>query len=109
MPELPEVETIVSDLRPVLLGRVFVDLTGTHENSIIGAIDNVAAVRDKKVVAVERRGKFINIFFENDYVMTLHLRLSGRIISCDVEDEALRFERTRIDFNGVSLRFCYVR
>ncbi len=109
MPELPEVETIVSDLRPVLVGRIFVDLIGTHENSIIGAIDNVAAVRDKKVISVERRGKFINIFFENNYVMTLHLRMSGRIISCDVGDEALRFERTKIDFNGVSLRFCDVR
>ena len=109
MPELPEVETIVSDLRPVLKGRFFVDLVGTHENSIIGALDNVASIRDKKVVTVERRGKFINIFFENNYVMTIHLRMSGRIISCDPGDEPLRFERTRIDFNGVSLRFCDVR
>jgi formamidopyrimidine-DNA glycosylase len=109
MPELPEVETIVSDLKPVLTGRFFVDLIGTHENSILGALDNVATIRDQKVVEVARRGKFINIFFENDYVMTIHLRMSGRIISRDTNDEALRFERTRIDFNGVSLRFCDVR
>lgn len=109
MPELPEVETIVSDLKPVLTGRFFVDLVGTHENSILGAMDNVAAIRDKKVVEVMRRGKFINILFENEYVMTIHLRMSGRIISCDPDDEALRFERTKIDFNGVSLRFCDVR
>lgn len=109
MPELPEVETIVSDLKPVLKGRFFVDLVGTHENSILGAMDNIAAIRDKKVVNVFRRGKFINILFENNYVMTIHLRMSGRIITRDTGDEALRFERTRIDFNGVSLRFCDVR
>ncbi|MBI5754043.1 bifunctional DNA-formamidopyrimidine glycosylase/DNA-(apurinic or apyrimidinic site) lyase [Candidatus Peregrinibacteria bacterium] len=109
MPELPEVETIVSDLKPVLVGRFFVDLVGTHENTIIGALDNVATVRDKRVVEVSRRGKFINIFFENDYVMTIHLRMSGRIISRGIDDEILRFERMRIDFNSISLRFCDVR
>lgn len=109
MPELPEVETIVSDLKPVLIGRFFVNLVGTHENSILEAMDNIAAIRDQKVIEVFRRGKFINILFENKYVMTIHLRMSGRIISCEPGDEALRFERTRIDFNGVSLRFCDVR
>ena len=109
MPELPEVETIVSDLKPVLEGRFFVELIGTHDNSIVGALDNMAVIKDKKVVKVARRGKFINIFFENDYVMTIHLRMSGRLIACKTSDEPLKFERTRIDFNGVSLRFCDVR
>lgn len=109
MPELPEVETIVSDLKPILIGRFFVNLVGTHENSILGALDNVSLIKNKKVVELSRRGKFINIFFENDYAMTIHLRMTGRIIAGGIEDEPLRFERTRIDFNGVSLRFCDVR
>jgi len=109
MPELPEVETIVSDLKPVLVGRFFVGLTGTHKNSISGAIDNIATIKGGKVVEVKRRGKFINIFFENDYVMTIHLRMSGRILTRDLNEEQLKFERTRIDFNDVSLRFCDVR
>ncbi len=109
MPELPEVETIVADLRPILLGRRFIELSGTHENSIIGAMDNVASIRDKHIVEVSRRGKFINIFFENDYVMTVHLRMSGRLIFRESNEEPLRFERTRIDFENGSLRFCDVR
>lgn len=109
MPELPEVETIVSDLRPVLKGRFFVDLVGTHENSIVGAMDNIAVIRDQKVTEVLRRGKFINIFFENDFVMTIHLRMSGRIVVNKIEDEELPFERTKIIFDGAVLRFCDIR
>lgn len=109
MPELPEVETIVSDLRPVLKDRFFVDLVGTHENSIVGAMDNIAVIRDQKVIEVVRRGKFINIFFENDYVMTIHLRMSGRIVVNQIDDAELPFERTKIIFNGAVLRFCDIR
>ncbi len=109
MPELPEVETIVRDLSPGLSGRAFVDISSTHYNHVSGALDNAAAIVGKHVVKVGRRGKFICVFFENDYVMTIHLRMSGRILLRDLEEETLRFERTRIDFEGISLRFCDVR
>lgn len=109
MPELPEVETIVTDLKPVLVGMRFVDLTGTHGHSIHGALGNVPFIKGHKVVEVSRRGKFINIFFENDYVMTVHLRMSGRLIFCPLNEDPLKFERTRIDFDAGSLRFCDMR
>lgn len=109
MPELPEVETIVSDLRPVLKGRFFVGISGTHENSIVGVLDHAAELRGKMVLDVRRRGKFINIIFEQDFVMTVHLRMSGRLIFRPSGEEPLRFERTRIDFDHGSLRFCDVR
>lgn len=109
MPELPEVETIVRDLEPKLVGMSFCDITSTHNNHIAGAIDNASFLRGKKVIAVGRRGKFINIYFECDYVMTIHLRMSGRILMRDTHEEELKFERTRINFDGISLRFCDVR
>jgi formamidopyrimidine-DNA glycosylase len=109
MPELPEVQTIVSDLQPILIGMRFEVIDGTHANSIAGAIDNESKIREKKVVAVERRGKFINIVFENSYVMTIHLRMSGRLLFRSLDDEPLKFERTRINFDKGSLRFCDMR
>ena len=109
MPELPEVETIVRDLKPKLKGLAFREITSTHDNHISGAIDNAAALSGKKVIEVGRLGKYICVFFEDEFVMTIHLRMSGRILMRDFEEEPLRFERTRIDFDGVSLRFCDVR
>lgn len=119
MPELPEVETIVSDLRPILKGQYFVAIKSSHKNHVVGATKNMGCIKGKKVVLVARRGKFINIFFENDYVMTIHLKMSGRLIWRDVgsdrsmtdegSDAPLKYERTRIDFEKGSLRFCDVR
>ncbi|MBI4232206.1 bifunctional DNA-formamidopyrimidine glycosylase/DNA-(apurinic or apyrimidinic site) lyase [Candidatus Peregrinibacteria bacterium] len=109
MPELPEVETIVNDLKPILVGRRFLSITSTHDNHVAGALDNAERVVDKAVAAVRRRGKFICIFFENDFVMTVHLRMSGRLLWRDTDESALMFERTRIDFDAGSLRFCDMR
>lgn len=109
MPELPEVETIVNDLRPMLLGSRFLAISGTHENSIAGALDNASAINGERVKDVTRRGKFINLFFENDYVMTLHLKMSGRLLFKPYDEPTLKFERTRINFDSGSLRFVDVR
>lgn len=40
MPELPEVQTIVSDLKPLLVGNVFAAINGSVNNHIVGALDN---------------------------------------------------------------------
>jgi formamidopyrimidine-DNA glycosylase len=56
-----------------------------------------------------RRGKFINIFLEKEFVITIHLRMTGRLIVQSLGDEALKYERTRLDFEDISLRFCDLR
>ncbi|MEK7672383.1 MAG: bifunctional DNA-formamidopyrimidine glycosylase/DNA-(apurinic or apyrimidinic site) lyase [Patescibacteria group bacterium] len=109
MPELPEVETIVSDLRKIIVGEKFVRMEGRHANSVSGAIENEGKIVGMRISSVERRGKFMNIFFENDYVMTLHLRMSGRLVTKNLKDEELPYERTRLDFSKTSLRFCDIR
>ena len=63
MPELPEVETIVSDLRPILVGMSFVSIKSSHNNAVKEAIKNSSFIEGIRVSAVERQGKFINILF----------------------------------------------
>lgn len=109
MPELPEVETIVRDLRGGLIGARFLDISGNHNSAVAQALDNASWIRDAVVLSVERRGKFIVINFERDFVMTIHLRMSGRLLMRDYSEESLPYERTRIDFDRCSLRFCDVR
>lgn len=109
MPELPEVETVVRSLRPSLVGAKFVELSTNWENHVVwgkGPFDDLEGV---KVLSIERRGKFIVINLERDYVIVMHLRMSGRVLVRDVKEEPLRFERTRLEFENVSVRFCDIR
>lgn len=109
MPELPEVETIVCDLKPVLVGAVFCGIKTEVRACVLPSVEDFSKAENLKVLDIKRRGKFINIFLEKDLVMTLHLRMSGRLIMQGHDEAALRFERTRIDFDKFSLRFCDVR
>src|SRR6267378_3850544 len=81
MPELPEVETIVADLRPHLAGRtiiscdlLFPTIVRHPEPEVF--IDSVAGMR---ITALRRRGKYILIDLENDLVLVVHLGMTGQL------------------------------
>lgn len=81
MPELPEVETIVADLRPHLAGRTIVScdllfptIVRHPEPEVF--IDSVAGMR---ITSVRRRGKFILIDLENDLILVVHLGMTGQL------------------------------
>lgn len=59
MPELPEVETIVRDLRPELLGRRFLGARLSHDDVLRGVTRRtlVAGLKGRRVRAVTRRAK----------------------------------------------------
>lgn len=59
MPELPEVETIVRDIRPRLVGRRLVRAALSHDDVLRGVSRRtlLAGLRDARVTAVERRAK----------------------------------------------------
>ena len=66
MPELPEVETIVNDLRPQLVGRRFESLHLTRDPAIRARLVRypsadkfIRRLRGRTVKTVERRGKYI--------------------------------------------------
>jgi formamidopyrimidine-DNA glycosylase len=81
MPELPEVETIVADLRPHLVGRtvvrcelLFPTIVRHPEPEVF--IDSVVGMR---ISAVGRRGKYILIRLVDDLVLVVHLGMSGQL------------------------------
>jgi formamidopyrimidine-DNA glycosylase len=81
MPELPEVETIVADLRPHLAGRtilrcelIFPTIVRHPEPEVF--IDSVAGMR---IAGVRRRGKYILVDLENDLVLVVHLGMTGHL------------------------------
>lgn len=81
MPELPEVETIVRDLRPHLLGRELerVDLL---RDSVLRFPDPLSFRRNlagRRVGAVGRRGKFIQISVGGNQDLIVHLGMTGTL------------------------------
>ena len=108
MPELPEVETIISNLRPIFQNHRFLGIKIFNENSVSGNPILFEKLMGKKLVEISRRGKFINMFFEDEIVLTVHLRMTGRLIVTP-ERENLKYERARISFENRNLSFCDLR
>lgn len=81
MPELPEVETVCRGLAPVLVGQVIVkadvrrkDLRKPFPKGLKGLLEAA------KVTHITRRAKYVRIHLDNDYVLLIHLGMSGRIV-----------------------------
>ena len=81
MPELPEVETIVADLRPHLVGRAIVScdllfptIVRHPEPELF--VDSVAGMR---IESVGRRGKFILIGLDRELLLVVHLGMTGQL------------------------------
>lgn len=82
MPELPEVETVVSDLRAAgLEGRVIrrVRLLWPRTVAPLTPRQFTVALREKRILTVTRRGKFIVCTLDSGQRFLTHLRMSGRL------------------------------
>jgi formamidopyrimidine-DNA glycosylase len=92
MPELPEVETIVRDLRPLLMGRrihsacVFWDRTIASTPSTKSLDELTRAQRfcldvaGRRVASVTRRGKHVVLHLDDGGCLIVHLRMTGHLL-----------------------------
>jgi formamidopyrimidine-DNA glycosylase len=81
MPELPEVETVRQGLEPVLVGRR-IERARIHDPRLVRPFDPAvvaAELEGERVVAVERRGKYLVVRFESGRVLLIHLRMTGSL------------------------------
>ena len=79
MPELPEVETVVRDLRPLLVGRTLGPVRRGGKSlrkPWRPAWD--AALAGLRVAAVRRRGKWILIDLADAGLLVVHLGMTGQ-------------------------------
>jgi formamidopyrimidine-DNA glycosylase len=80
MPELPEVETVVRSLRPVLIGRRILNAEFGKSRVLIGsAAKTIAALAGRRVESIERHGKFISIRLDRGYLV-VHLGMTGKLL-----------------------------
>ena len=80
MPELPEVETIRRQLDVLLVGRSVVGLRSTWATSLTGRGVDPAAVLERPVTGVWRRGKVLGLDLEGGISVLVHLRMTGQLL-----------------------------
>jgi formamidopyrimidine-DNA glycosylase len=81
MPELPEVETTVNDLRPQLLGRQIVAAHVLWPRTVAepDAGSLAALLPGQHILSLSRRGKYLLFALESGMTLICHLRMTGRL------------------------------
>jgi len=79
MPELPEVETIVRELRDCIIGKRVKDVTELRRGTIVNPL-SVDVSRLGNIESIDRLGKYIIISFSSEYLMIIHLRMTGKLV-----------------------------
>ncbi|MFO0780552.1 MAG: bifunctional DNA-formamidopyrimidine glycosylase/DNA-(apurinic or apyrimidinic site) lyase [Candidatus Gracilibacteria bacterium] len=81
MPELPEVETIVRELKPHIIGKKFWNVDAGLANVFLPSFQLMKQkLPGLRVLNVFRRGKFIVFELENSWKLVIHLRMTGRLM-----------------------------
>jgi formamidopyrimidine-DNA glycosylase len=80
MPELPEVQTIVTTIAPSLLGRRFDAILHLRGDIVQPAgFDLAAALTGRRIVDLSRRGKKIILTLDDHNRLFIHLGMTGRL------------------------------
>lgn len=111
MPELPEVETVVRDLRPLLAGRTIrAVLVGKQKLRNAWKPAWNAKIAGMAATAVERRGKWILVALGSERTLLVHLGMTGQL-TVRPANETLE-DHTHLRFaldDGRELRFRDIR
>jgi formamidopyrimidine-DNA glycosylase len=112
VPELPEVETIRRQLAPALEGRTLDALEVLDPRWCLPLAPEALrdAVEGRRVVELDRRGKYLVLALEGDVFLLLHLRMTGTLLldPSPAGGAPPPYERVRFAFDGgaADLRFC---
>jgi formamidopyrimidine-DNA glycosylase len=86
MPELPEVETVRSGLEKNVIGRKIESAESFHPRAVKpSSIAPLSSCIGAQIKSVKRRGKFLWLELDRDFVLVAHLGMSGQLL---VQDES---------------------
>ena len=79
MPELPEVETVRRGLNRLIKGKTIKDVNVLYDKIIVGSKSEFCKkLSGKKLLDVDRRGKYLLFRFSGELTMVSHLRMEGK-------------------------------
>ena len=81
MPELPEVQTIVNDLKPLLVNKSIVRLQVLDSRlQNLAETNNRTLITNHKITDLSRRAKNLVIQLANRHYLVVHLKMTGQLI-----------------------------
>ena len=82
MPELPEVETIKNELSPHIIGHSITSVTILDEKLVRqpSVAEFCSRLIGQKIIAVERRGKYLIFGLSSGEALIIHLKMSGSLL-----------------------------
>ncbi len=98
MPELPEVETVRRSLESHLVGKMVtgIDLLLERILKKPEPKEFCGLLTNKKITAMDRRGKYLLIRLEGNYTWVIHLRMTGQLI---YTNEKMKHKHLRLAFH----------
>jgi formamidopyrimidine-DNA glycosylase len=112
MPELPEVETTVNELRPGVSGRRItgVEILSTGSIAVPSPAEFSQGLLGREIISLSRRGKNLVFALNNGNYLIVHLRMTGALLLKPSNEKAEKYVRViiRLD-NGQAVHFRDVR
>jgi formamidopyrimidine-DNA glycosylase len=107
MPELPEVETIVRQLRQPVMGRLFTDVRVLWDRTVATGVDELRQrLPGQRVESINRRGKYLVFHLSAKEFLLIHLKMTGDLQVCDAGEVLHPHDRVVFSFDdGYELRF----
>ena len=110
MPELPEVETVRSGLEKWVLGWKISKVDVLHSRAVRNntAYDLRKVLPGRKIVKVDRRGKYMWLLLDNDQALIIHLGMSGQVLLPSSNEAPHRHLRIRLSISEIDKEIHFV-
>jgi len=109
MPELPEVETVVSGLKPQVVGKRLVSVSISGKN-LRYPLPDFNRLLQSPILDVARRAKYLLFHFENGETLIWHLGMTGQFHVLLKSEPTAKHEHVTLTFDDDStLRYRDVR
>lgn len=101
MPELPEVEVTINYLKQKIINTKIEKIQIFHPPSL-QSVHNLENIKGKYFLDIQRKGKFLLFFLEQNWVLIGHLRMEGKIYIHFLKecDTIHKYENFRIFLNN---------
>jgi formamidopyrimidine-DNA glycosylase len=111
VPELPEVETVVRDLRPFLIGRSLIAVRAGRERLRKPWVKSWGSLLSgRRVDEIRRRGKWIVIGLDGGLSLVVHLGMTGQLTAVPAESPVANHTHLVFDLDdGGQLRYRDIR
>ena len=112
MPELPEVETVARDLRPLIVGSTIVGARCSWARTLRThtPADFAEAIAGRRVETVGRRAKLVVVELSGDAALTIHLKMTGQLFVVPADVPVDPYVRLVLELaDGRELRFRDIR